>query len=89
MVGIYFKKNHPVHMDMSDWLENYCKDDSGCRLWKWIMHPENAGVWGILLPDKETLIAFKLTFPIQSLGEFENDETPEHFAARQFELSWG
>lgn len=87
MVGIYFK-NSILAQEVEAWLSDYCKCNYG-RTWKWIIHPEHRDIWGLILPDTETLIAFKLRFPVQTFDEFE-DTVPEwYFASRQFDLSMG
>ena len=88
MIVIYFKNTIPSQEGMSEWVSDYCKCNSG-RTWKWIMHPVHAGIWGLILPDTETLIAFKLRFAVQTFDEFDTGEYEEDFAARQFDLSMG
>jgi len=90
MIGIYFRTPFPeTGSSVSVWLSEYCKEENGSRIWKWIRHPDLPGVWGMLLPDRETLVALKLRYPIQTFGEFDNNETPEQFVNNQFDLSWG
>lgn len=91
MIGAYFIQSGMLlgsEADMMDWFNIYCETKNG-RAWRWIIHEEQRNHWGIMLPDTETLVMFKLKFGVGTFDEFDTGEPAEDFAIRNFSLTIG